>query len=80
MFNKLKIKYIHSSQNVNMIWMTWGSKFRWISFECNLPIWWIPKFQRFDKGIRFGWLAFAFGTGVVSKEQMDSLNNKAIKR
>jgi hypothetical protein len=79
MFKKLKIKYKKSSQNVHIIWMTWGKKFRWISFECSTPAWWLPKYEKFNKGTRFGWLVFAIGTGVVTREQMDALNMMQIQ-
>jgi hypothetical protein len=53
--------------------MKWGKKFRWISFECSKPVWWKPQKQKYSYGTRIGWLLFSIGTGVVTKEQMDTM-------
>jgi hypothetical protein len=80
MFKKMKVKYIKTSQNVHIYWQQIDENlYRWRSFECNLPVWWKPKFEKFSAGIRFGWLVFAFGIGVVTKEQMDALEKHKVE-
>ena len=57
-------------------WFKRKYKYRWICLECSLPIWWIPRFETYSYGHRLGWLIFAIGTGMVTKEQLEAICNK----
>lgn len=68
------MKIIQTDAGVPFLWMKWGKKFRWISLECDTPVWWKPVREKYIYGQRVGWLVFAIWTGVVTKEMMDRIN------
>lgn len=67
------MKIVNTLLGVPFIWIKWGKKYRWMSFEFGGPVWWKPIKDHYSFGSRRGWLWFAFGTGVVKKETMETI-------
>ncbi|SNX54202.1 hypothetical protein [Thermoanaerobacterium sp. RBIITD] len=59
----LPIHYYNISQN----------RYIWFTFESSLPIWWVPRLERYSYGIRVGFLIFAVGFGIVNESVIDFL-------
>lgn len=56
------------------IWIKRGKNFRWISYEFSTPIE-NPIIESYSYGRRIVFGPFAMGTGVVSRETMDIMQN-----
>jgi hypothetical protein len=52
----------NKTQGVHFLWFKWKeNKSYAIHWECQPPVWWLPKVERDELGWRAGWLVFAFG-------------------
>lgn len=67
------MRFIKTKIGTRVAWMRWGEKHRWISLDASFPVWWKPRLEKYSFGRRVGWLIFAIGTGVVTKEIMDNM-------
>jgi len=55
-------QYRKTEDNVHCLWVRTTKRIIGFCWECQPPIWWLPKLQ-FDKNkyLRIGWLFFAVG-------------------
>jgi hypothetical protein len=57
---------------MHFIWCKWfDGRYRWVYWECQPPVWWKPRIEKYKFGTRFGWLIFSIGTGIVTKQMME---------
>ncbi|SKC71941.1 hypothetical protein [Maledivibacter halophilus] len=71
-------KLIYKSQEMWFWWFTLQDNIdRCIFWECNTPIWWIPKLEikreKTFNGFRLGWLFFSVGFGTQLKLKINCL-------
>lgn len=70
-YNKIK--------GMHFIWGKWFGKYRWIYWECQPPIWWRPRFEKYKYGKRIRWLTFAVGIGIVTEQMMELILEESNK-
>lgn len=59
--------YSYKNEGIWVLWFTFKNENYCLFWECNMPIWWLPRVELLKlkniKGLRMGWLCFSIGFG-----------------